>query len=269
MNNALYWQMVKSKISIFGAFAIGSSLYVLLMGSIYPTIADNTEDLNRLLEIFPEALLNFIGLEALTNFDQFLSAEYYGLFFLFIAGAFSVWMGVQSLATLVDRGSMAYLLSTRVSRGQIAGTQALVLLTGLFLFLAFNFLAGYLAGQWFMEDANSLDVSSFLSINVGGFLLFFAISGYAFLISAVMNDERRALGVAGGLTFLFYALDVAGRLAPDMEWLRHLSLFSLYRPAELASTTGDFWGPFLILTAIGVALFAGAISIFRHRNLPL
>jgi uncharacterized membrane protein len=54
-----------------------------------------------------------------------------------------------------------------------------------------NVLFGYPADGRFMEDANTLDMGSFLSINVGGFLLPFIISVYVFLIIVALEGRDR------------------------------------------------------------------------------
>src|SRR5690625_6605155 len=72
-------------------------------------------------------------MESISSYEQFISAEYYVLFYLFILSAFVIIISINLLAKLVDRGSMAYLLSTRVSRVQIVMTQITVLISGLFI----------------------------------------------------------------------------------------------------------------------------------------
>ena len=53
MNMPLLNQMLKLNMKNFFSFGFGSALYVVLMTSLYPMIADNTEAMNELIEIFP------------------------------------------------------------------------------------------------------------------------------------------------------------------------------------------------------------------------
>src|SRR5699024_1235273 len=91
-----------------------------------PMISDNIEKIEDVMNIVPEALLRALDMESISSYEQFISAEYYGLFYLFILSAFVIIISINLLAKLVDRGSMAYLLSTRVSLVQIVITNIIV-----------------------------------------------------------------------------------------------------------------------------------------------
>ncbi|WP_046173561.1 ABC transporter permease subunit [Domibacillus indicus] len=269
MNISLFRQMVKLNMKNFLCFGFGSALYVVLMTSLYPLFADNTEAVNELIKIVPETMKNALGFDSLTSYGGFISAEYFGLFFPIILGVFSVMTATQLLAHLVDKGSMAYLLSTKVSRSQIAFTQGFVLISGLLLIVSLTFLGGIAAGEALIDEQYSLEFYTFFQINFVGFLLFFVVGGYSFLVSSLCNDEKTSLGTAGALTFIFYGLDMAGKISPDFEWLRNITPFSLYNPSEIASGDAEIFVPSLILFGMGCFTYAAAVVVFKHRNLPL
>lgn len=269
MSMPLLMQMVKLHLKNFLSFGFGSAFYVVLMTSLYPLFADNTEAINQLIKILPDNLKNVLGFDSLNSYGGFISAEYFGLLFPIILGVFSVMTATQLLAHLVDRGSMAYLLSTKVSRSQIAFTQALVLIIGLLLIVLLTFLGGIIAGEIIIDELYSLNFNAFFQINFVGFLLFFVVGGYSFLVSSLCNDEKKSLGIAGALTFLFYGLDMVGKISLDFEWVRNITPFSLYSPSEIASGDAEIFIPSLILFVIGIFTYSAAIVVFKHRNLPL
>src|SRR5699024_1143798 len=94
------------------------------------------------------------------------------------------------LAKLVDRGSMAYLLSTRVSRVQIVITQITVLISGLFIVHLITFLAGFIVANLSIDSANTIAFLEFFHINFVGFLLFVVIGSYSLFFIALFIDER-------------------------------------------------------------------------------
>lgn len=269
MNGSLYLQMMKAHSKLFLSFGIASAAYVALMTSLFPMLEDNMEEIDGLIDMFPEALLRALGLESFNSYGQFISAEYYGLFYLLILGVFSVIISIHLFARLIDRGSMAYLLSTRVSRAQIAITQVLVLISGLLIIHLLTFGSGYLAGALVIDTENAIAFSEFFKINFVGFLLFFAVGGYSLLISSLFNDEKIAFAAAGGLTFLFYGMDMVGKIVIDIDWIRNFTLFSLYEPGKIASHDTNILMPSLILLGIGLVTCVVAVLIFRKRNLPL
>ncbi|GAB4074463.1 ABC transporter permease subunit [Barrientosiimonas marina] len=269
MNFSLYTQMMKTNLKTVLGFGLGSALYVTLMTSLFPMLDKNMEEIDKLIDIFPDAFLRAMGLESFSSYGQFVSAEYYGLFYLLILGVFSVMIAVQLIAGLVDRGSMAYLLSTRVSRVQIAVTQITVLISGLIVIHVLTFGGGFLAAEFLIDTESTIAFGEFFQINVVGFLLFFAVGGYSFLISSLFNDEKNAFALAGGLTFLFYGMNMMGKIVTDIDWIRDFTPFSLYEPGNIASGEADVLVSSATLGSIGIATCVIAVLIFRKRNLPL
>ncbi|TLS38740.1 ABC transporter permease subunit [Pseudalkalibacillus caeni] len=267
MNLALYRQMFKVHAKSFFSYGIGSAFYLVLIISIFPSIA-NAPGLNELMESLPKEFLAAFGMEGgFQELSDFIAGEYYGLLYIVILAIFSIMTATQLIARLVDRGSLAYLLSTPNSRTKIALTQALVLCTGLLIIGLFTTLTGIIGADLMIEEM--FEQSAFIKMNIVGILVFFVISGYSFLFSSLFNDERRALGLSAILTLLFFGLDMAGKLSEDFEWMRNLSLFSVFEPVEIARGGVDILPVSLALVAAGVLLFTAAIIIFKKRDLPL
>jgi ABC-2 type transport system permease protein len=251
---------------IFG-ISLFSFFYLWLLLSVFPHFS--TQDVEMILKKMPEEMMKAFGFEnGFTNLTEFLAGEYYGFLYLIILMIFSVMTAIQLTARLVDRGSMAYLLTSSVSRLRIAVTQALVLLFGLFLICLFTTLGG-ISGDQVVLEKPELAVSRFIEMNLIGFLLFSVVAGYSFLFSCLFNDERKAMSLAGILTVAFYAIDLIGKLSDKMEWMRSLSIFRLFEPMKIVRGEADLWVNVAILGGLAVVLFLSAILIFTKRDLPL
>ncbi len=267
MNFSLFASMLKTKGKTMFSYAFGTSLYLLLIISVYPAFADS-DALNEVMRQMPENLKNILGLkDGLQGLDSFVAAEYYGLLYIIILTIYCVVTATQLIARMVDRGSMAYLLSTPVSRTRIALTQAAILLFGLLLITVLTIASGLL-GTWWIVGGN-VDLSSFIQLNLVGFLLFFVISGYSFFFSCLCNDEKQALSISGGLTVVFFALDLAAKMSQGLAWMKNITLFTAFHPSDIANGTVDALPICLMLAAAGIALYAAAVIVFRGRNLPL
>lgn len=270
MNMPLYVQMMKSHLQKIASYAFGSAFYILLMFWIYPSMATQSKNLNALLESMPPGLSRAFGFEnGFGSVDAFISGEYYGLLFVLILSIFSVMTSTQLMARLVDQGAMAYLLSAPTTRVKVALTQAIVLLTGLLIITAVTTLAGYGGYAWFIGDLNDFNSSNFLLLNVGAFLLFFAVCGISFFISAISNDEKKALGISGIVVFGLFSLNLVGKISEKLSWMQHISLFSLFNTAGIVKGTVN-WGPTCgILLGAGLAGFAAGMMLFKKRSLLL
>ncbi|PFG14645.1 ABC transporter permease subunit [Bacillus sp. es.036] len=268
MNITLYAKMLKVHAKSISSYAIGSALYLLLIIGIYPSIAD-APGLNELMESMPESFLAAFGMEGgFQHVSDFIAGEYYGLLYVVILSIFCLMTASQLMARHIDRGSMAYILATPNSRKKIAFTQALVLITGLLIIGLTTALAGVIGTEILIED-KPFEAMTFMNVNLVGILLFYVISGYSFLFSSMLNDERQALGISGLLTIVFYGMDLVGKMSDKLDWMVHLSLFSTFRPVEIARGSVDVWPTATFLFLLGTVLYAVAILIFSKRDLPL
>lgn len=269
MNASLFKAMLKTNGKSIVSYAVGAAFYMFLVIWIYPSIA-KSDALEQLFKEMPQGYLSAFGIDGgmLGDLSGFLAAEYYGLLFLIILMIFSVVTATQLIARLVDRGSMAYLLSTSTSRSQIAITQSIILVLGLATITLFSILPVLLGANWLIEDAD-INIVRFIEMNIVGFLLFFVISGYSFLFSCIFNDEKRALAISGGLSIIFFAINLVAKMSEDFEWLKKFTIFSAFQPTEIAKGTVDILPVSIALGGTGIALFVIAIVIFKKRDLPL
>ncbi|WP_307393641.1 ABC transporter permease subunit [Paenibacillus anaericanus] len=269
MNATLYKQMMKVNMKSFMNYAFGSAFYIILMFWLYPSIASNSSAIDQLVESMPEGVGKAFGLNGFGSAEAFISGEYYGLILVLILAIVCVQLSTQLMAKLVDQGSMSYLLTTPTTRGKVAFTQASVLTTGLFLIMAVTTIAGFVGNAWFLGKGYEFDTTKFIEMNVSAFLLFFAIGGITFLVSSLSNDEKKARGISGMITFGFFSLDLLGKLSDKIQWMRNISIFSLYKPSEIISGNVNMVVISIILSAIGLISFGLAIVLFRKRDLPL
>ncbi|OAB35298.1 ABC transporter permease subunit [Paenibacillus glacialis] len=269
MNVTLYKQMMKVYMKSFMNYAFGSAFYILLMFWLYPSIANNTKAIDELVKSMPKGVGKAFGLTGFGTAEAFISGEYYGLILVLILAIVCVQLSTQLVAKLVDQGSMAYLLSTPTTRGKVAFTQASVLTSGLFLIMAVTTIAGFAGNAWFLGNKYEFDTSRFIQMNMVAFLLFFALGGICFLVSALSNDEKKALGISGLITFGFFSLDLLGKISEKIEWMKYFSIFTLYKPGDIVNGQGNLVVTSIILSVIGLVSFGLAIVLFRKRDLPL
>ncbi|MNU60303.1 ABC-2 family transporter protein [compost metagenome] len=270
MNRSLYMQMLRINAKGIASYALGSAFYIMLMFWLYPSIAEHTQVMNEMLKSVPAGITKAFGLEnGMGNLESFLSGEYYGLIFIVILSVFSLMVSTQLMARMVDQGSMAYLLSTPTTRGTVACTQALVLVTGLFIIMAVTTLAGFAGNLLFIVDQGAFHAGNFLRLNLVAFLMFFAVGAVSFLVSSVSNDEKRALSISGVIIIGSFCLDLIGKLSEQTEWMRHMALFSLFRPSEIVTGSESWIASSSILFVIGLGFFMLSIWVFKKRDLPL
>jgi ABC-2 type transport system permease protein len=270
MNMPLFKQMLQTNMKGISNYAFGSAFYILLMFWLYPGMAENTDALNELLKSMPEGVVNAFNIQGgFGSMEAFISGEYYGLILPILLSIFSLMVSTALLARLVDQGSMAYLLSTPTTRRHVATTQAAVLAVGLLLIMVITTASGFLGNAWFIGDKFEFDGSRFMRLNLVAWMLFTAVGGISFFISAIANDEKKALGASGAIVFGMFGLDMIAKVSDSVEWLKYISVFSLYRPGEIAAGGGSPVVASTVLLFIGVGCFIAGVVSFSRRDLPL
>lgn len=268
MNLALYTAMVKAQARSWASYGLGMVLYLWLFIGIYPSFA-RSQALNHLLKSMPPGLMRVLGYTVgVTHLSNFLGGEFYSLLYLVIMAIYVIFGATKLVAHLVDNGSMAYLLATPVSRTQIAITQGLVLLSGVWLIALCSTVGGLLGAHWFVQHAG-IETRFFVQMNLVGALMFSVVAGYAFALSCMARDERSSLTLSALLTILFYAVHTIGELTASWAWLNHLSLFTAFNPQNLMQGHGHFVVDVAGLAAAAVLLFGIAVLGFARRQLAL
>ena len=268
MNKQLFLASFKENQKSIWSYSIGAAFYLWLLIWLFPSMT-SAKGLNEFIEAMPDSLKKIVGMESpIQNVIDFLAGEYYSMLFIIILTIFSVTVATRLISRHVDKGAMAYLLATPVSRVKIAVTQAVVLVLGLTIIVFVTYIAGVLGAEWFLQD-NNLNKELFFKMNLVGGLVFLVVCAYSFLFSCVCNDERKAMSISASITILFYLLDMVGKLSDKLEWMRHISLFTLFRPEEIVAGTYNIWPVSIGLLCGALVLFAVGIFMFKKRDLPL
>lgn len=268
MSLSLYKAMIKSHLKSLIGYFTGIFLYLILIILSFP-IFRKSSSLNDALKALPAGLLKAFGIQGkFSNVNDYMAMNFYNSLYLYILMAFVVFTAVSLMAKYVDKGSMAYLLSTPASRRKISLTQISVLVTNLVIVSLAPLSAG-LIGVPLLTSYTRFNKTVFLQINLSVFMIFLLIASYSFLISSIMNDEKQAMGLGFGITALFYAIDMASKLTPKLDWLKHFTIFSLYQPQKISKGNYDITSVSIGLLIASVIFFAISVAVFKKRDLSI
>lgn len=194
-----------------------------------------------------------------------LASTFYSIHGIILPVIFIIMTANSLIASQVDRGSMAYLLSTPTKRSTVVRTQAFYLITSLLAMFSIVTVVGILTIQ-----INDLDVniSDFLLLNLGYFLLMFATSGISFLFSCVFNLTKNSLAFGAGIPLTFFLFHMMSSMSGTLEKLKYISLNSLFDTNAILY--GDnYLIQFITLGIVGIILYLIGMRIFQRKDLPL
>lgn len=225
-----------------------------------------------------EMIENMAEMDSTALFNK-MSYAVIGLLPLLI---FIVIVGNALIVNQVDKGSMAYVLSTPTKRFAVANTQAIFGIVAPLIIVACTCVTRIIASFAFLTDVNVMGI---IALYIGMYLLAEAIFGICYLGSCIFNRSKQAMAFGGGITVWCFIASLLGMFgsadmvsmgfgASQLDIFNKLTLVGLFDIQSL-STIGtdsinyDFVPKLVVLVVISVICYAVGIKKFEKKDLPL
>ena len=248
------------------------------------TEASITEELTKDIT---SSLLASLPREVSEALDEIGQSDLYGtlvgsIFFkmagLLLPIIYMIMTANSLIAGQVDSGSMAYILSTSTKRKTVTFTQAVYLVGSLFaMFLCTSIVSCVCLA--IVDVDTSLTFGKLLLINLGAFIVMFAMSGICFLASCFFNRSKRSMAIGGGLTMFFLVATMLGLFGSPiipsivrMEALNafnYVSIISLFDVISILEGSTTYLWKLAILVVGGVVCYFVGSKKFERKDLPL
>lgn len=178
----------------------------------------------------------------------------------------------------VDSGSMAYVLSTSIKRKTVAFTQAVYLVGSLFAMFLLTTATGCVCLAIVGTDIG-LTYGKLLLLNLGAFLVLFALSGLNFFTSCYFDRSKRSMAIGGGLSIFALVAAMLGLFGSpvipkvvrldSLNYFNYTTIISMFDVVSIMDGTTVFIWKFAILAVMGlIGLIAGSLK-FTKKDLPL
>lgn len=264
----MIWPLFKYNIKTnrflwFLLLAVMFMYYSIIISMFDP---ENIEALTKMLELFPKELMDAMGFSQFgTTLLTFIVGYIYGFLIFLFPLILTVVINHKLVASMVDKGSMAYLLSAPFSRIRVALTQAisgLVLITAFFITTTLSALA--VSELLFPGE---LEIMMFIKINIYTIILYWAISSIVFFGSAIADDSKISLGVGVGVPVMFLVVQMLSGVGEDFKWLENFTMYTLFNPEKMIEGDGFVWIGMAALVIIAFVFYSVGIWIFNRKNL--
>ncbi|MBE5960977.1 MAG: ABC transporter permease [Lachnospiraceae bacterium] len=186
------------------------------------------------------------------------------------------------IAELVDRGSMAYVLSTPTKRSAVAITQAVFMIIVPFVIISVVCMTRIATSFLFFDEVN---VPGILALFAGMYVLVEAVCGICYLGSCLFSQSKKAIGFGGGIATWFFLASLLGMFGSEnmvstgmgieeLSIFNKLTLIGLYDIDSLATVgTGSVDTAFVwkicVLVAVAVICYIAGAARFVKKDLPL
>lgn len=211
------------------------------------------------------------------NVNLVMNNMFYNLAGVLVPIIYAVIVANNLMANQVDKGSMAFILSTPTKRSTVAFTQSVFLISSLFIMFIITALVdiavSYAVGL-------TVDVGGIFLLNLGLFLVMLAISGMCFMFASIYNLTKYSLAWGGGLGTLFYINKVLGMFGDPnfvnagmgfakMKIFDYMSIITLLDTSSIYDHTTTFIWKFAILAVVGIITYVVGNVVFCKKDLPL
>lgn len=182
------------------------------------------------------------------------------------------------IAGQVDSGSMAYVLSTSTKRKTVVFTQAVFLVGSLLAMFTLTTATGFVCLAIVGTEVG-LSYGKLALLNLGAFLVLFALAGLNFFTSCYFDRSKRSMAIGGGLSIFALVAAMLGlfgspvipkvvRLS-SLNYFNYTTIISMFDVVSIMDGTAAFIWKFAVLAVLGiVGIVAGSIK-FTQKDLPL
>ncbi len=222
------------------------------------------------------------SLEELGTMDLFsliTGSIYFKMAGLLLPIIYIIMVANNLVAGQVDSGSMAYVLSTSTKRKQVVFTQAIFLVVSIFAMCLCTTVTSFICLSTLNNTTISLTYGQLALLNLGAFMVLFAMSGISFFASCFFNRSKYSLAFGGGINMFFLVSTILGlfgsKVLPtvvridSLKFFNYCTIISLFDELSILNGTLTFIWKLAILLVIGVGFYIAGSLKFKKKDLPL
>ena len=239
---------------------------------------------NWIIWLAMTAIMTVLGVQfaSMEMTRQLLFTIFYGMMTTILPGIYVLITSNKLLASQVDSGSMAYILSTPIKRSTVVITQVFYMIVSLFLMFAITTIAHVIVNNIdplnlstlaYVQYSGELTTQMIIQINLSAFMVAIALAGVCFLFSGSFNRSKYCLGLSGvfvGESVLVNMLAMFGTLGIQaLEDMKYLTICSLYDYTSILISNSDWILKMGIAGVVGVIGFILGSIIYTKKDLPL
>lgn len=221
----------------------------------------------------PDILTGFASMDS----NVLISFIFYPVVSVLMPLVYTVIVGNKLFANQIDRGSMAFVLSTSIKRSKIALTQMFFLVMSLVLMFFFTTLVDVILA---LTIENSLAINQVLLLNVGLLLFSVAMGSITFMFSAVFNYTKYSISLGGGVALIFFISKILGLFGSDlfmnmgigiepMGYFNNITMVTLFNTQSILDGSTNYLMQFAILLFISITCFTVGSIWFTKKDIPV
>ena len=217
--------------------------------------------------------------------QNLLFVIFYGMMTTILPAIYVLVTANKLIASQVDRGSMAYVLSTPVKRSAVTFTQAVFLIGSVvamfgietLLHIAVNsakpITLATALGNSALPIKGDLTSEMIVQVNLSALVVCIALAAVCFMFSSIFNSTKYSIGLSGtfiGVNILANMLSMFGSLGVSgLDKFKYLTICSFYDHQSILFSENDWITKMIFPAAIAVVALTIGSAVFKKKDLPL
>lgn len=255
--------LAKSRGAILG-WGLTLMIIAMVFVPFYDSIAENAEQFQAMIELYPKELMAFFTGGGNFNFttpEGFLSVEYFS-FMTLVIGVFAILAGSGLLAADEERGVLDLVAAHPISRTTLFWGTLSALVLALIAILILGYAGVMIGTTYSIMDLDAIE-TIFPFASLFAYLLFFA--GLALLLSMLLPSRSSAGMVAGIVLIASFFLSGLAQINDTLANIEPFLPNTYYQ--GLSWTEGFRWDWFFILAGCGFVFILFAWWAFLRRDI--
>jgi beta-exotoxin I transport system permease protein len=261
---ALILHTLRSQVRSVMIWGVALGLLSLITVAFFPSMEDQGQQLNELMESYPPELRDLFGMGEgtdLSTIEGFLASQVFSFMAPLALAFFPILASAGAIAGAEERGTIDVLLGNPVSRWQLVvgnfvataiSTLGIVAILGLFTWVP----------AVLLDVDLSLEKTAEATLNLWPLCVFFG--GLAMLCSALFHRRVLAIAIPGFVLVATYFINALGDAVEDLEDAQPLTVFHYYGSAI---EDGMDWSNFSGVTLAALVLVFLAALAFGRRDI--
>ncbi|WP_394739243.1 ABC transporter permease subunit [Natronococcus roseus] len=250
-------KLLRGTLVLTGLLVLLSAFFLV----VFPSIQ---EEAALFEEVYPEYLLELLGIEELHTIEGFLGGYIFPFVWILLAGIYFAYVSAGLISRDVRTRRMDLTLSNPVSRESVV-VQKIAALWVPLVALNVGMFAALLAGVALLGE--SIDPVSLVMVHALGVPYLLVCAGIGIVFSVVFDRVETAQAAALGLVFVCWLVDGLSHMNPDFEWVGDLTPSRYYDPTAILVHEEYALGDAGILVAGFLVLLGVAILVFTRRDI--
>ena len=248
---------VRGSVVLVVVFALLAAMYL----SMFPSIEEEIEDV---LDAFPEFFFDLFGIEAMHTIEGFIAAELYSFFWIVLLGIYLAYVSAGMIAGDIRDRKMDLTLSNPVSRESVLLQKIASLWVPLTLLNVSVPIIIYVGALAIGESFNPVALAMVHLLSIPYLL---ACAGVGIVLSVAFERARKAKVTALGVVFVLWLVEGVSNLSSDYEWVGDLTLSRYYDVTAILVHEEYALLDATLLLLVFVVLVGIALFLFLRRDI--